>query len=102
MKRLLVIPSVPANVIGGKTALEKKFLDGMRYNRTVWEGPIRVLLRETPVPLTYRYEIDDPSTLPFELALVPQDHHICAIDLEGVDIVLASGDSHDQLHLADL
>jgi glycosyltransferase involved in cell wall biosynthesis len=61
-----------------------------------------VLLRETPVPLTYRYEIDDPSTLPFELALVPQDHHICAIDLEGVDIVLASGDSHDQLHLADL
>lgn len=102
MNRLLVIPSVTANVIGGKTVLEKKFLDGMRYNRTVWEGPIRVLLRESPVPLTYRYEIDDPAILPFELTLVPQGHRICGADLEGADVVLASGDSYDQLHLADL
>lgn len=98
---LLVITSARGRADGASVTLDKKFVEGMRYYTASWPGRTACLLRE-PNQGALFLDHFDPQDLPFGLLFRPANHHLTAADLEGYDVILASGDNPDYLHIAEL
>lgn len=101
MNRLLIISSAPATIVDGELFLDIKFIEGMRVYQTLWNGPVSCILklRSSTFPFGKIYE---PSTLPFNVNLIPAHKKIDEAQVNNSDIVLCDGDSHEYLHLAAL
>ena len=101
MSRLLMIAPAPVRQIGdGKVRLDVKFVAGMAFQAAQWDGPVTCLLRNTDhdIPFGDDYVMAD---LPFDLQIVPAGQPITVDMLQAGDVIAASADMHDALHLGD-
>ncbi|MCZ0964472.1 glycosyltransferase [Paracoccus benzoatiresistens] len=101
MPVLVLAPSVHVIAEEGRLRADDKFLSGLQRHAEVWEGPIRILLRTDTAPLPFS-RLVTKSDFPGEVHLLRADEPIRASHLAGADVVLASGDRHDQMELAPL
>jgi glycosyltransferase involved in cell wall biosynthesis len=101
MRKLLIISSAPAHLKNGKPFLDKKFIEGMQFYSTAWEGPVACILRESGNAFAFG-QVFDVDQLPFEVTILPKGSRIEAEALQGADVILCSGDNHEYLHLADV
>jgi glycosyltransferase involved in cell wall biosynthesis len=96
-----MIAPAPVRQIGdGKVRLDVKFAAGMAFQAAQWDGPVSCMLRVTDhdIPFGDDYDMAD---LPFDLQIVPADQPIRVDMLQAGDVIAASADMHDALHLAD-
>ena len=81
--------------------MNTKFATGTEQFVSAWPGPVDCLLPLRPAPDAFSAAVD-PANLPFGLRHRAPDHRIDAADLDGADVILASGDIHEYLHLVPL
>ena len=98
---LLVISSAPGSSEDGKLILDRKFVEGMKFYTKSWAGKTACLLRAPRSENLFTGQFD-PEDLPFAVHLRPAGHHLTADDLKDYQVILASGDNHEYLHVADL
>lgn len=100
---LLLCPSVGAWQIGNELYFDRKFHDGVLAYTTYWPGSICLAIRlATTMPPEFGLVQFDADRFPAKVTVIGPDEVIDASLLDGVDIVLASGDSFNGLHLAAL
>lgn len=98
---LLIITSARGKLDGKSALLDKKFVEGMRFYTASWPGRTSCLLRAPRQDALFLGSFN-PRSLPFGIEFRSADHHLNADDLEGYDVILASGDNPDYLHVAEL
>jgi colanic acid/amylovoran biosynthesis glycosyltransferase len=100
-RTLTIIPSVPVWIDGKYCIFDRKFYDGMLLYVNLWPGSVRCLLNVSDQPLpvfgVVRKAIED---LPFECRPVNLMAAIGLDDIVDSAVVIASGDSWDQLHIS--
>ena len=103
MTHLVITPSVPAWKTNNALIFDRKFYDGMLLYTEKWPGKITciITLSSAKLPEFGIATIND-SELPFECITLNANEPITAHHLQGASIVLASGDSDNQLHLSKL
>jgi glycosyltransferase involved in cell wall biosynthesis len=96
MRKLTIVSSSPAMIVDEKLFLDVKFVEGMRFYSRYWHGPVACLLksRSDVFPFSKAY---DPSDLPFEVVVIPNEVNISEKHLFDSDIIIASGDDHESL-----
>jgi glycosyltransferase involved in cell wall biosynthesis len=101
MAALLVVAPAPVIPRDDGLELDVKFVEGMRFYRERWDGPIGCLLSEgaPSIPFGRVYAREE---LPFALRVLGRGARPGPADLEGHDAVFGSADSHETLHLPDL
>jgi colanic acid/amylovoran biosynthesis glycosyltransferase len=100
---LLVIPSVPVWLQGNALSFDRKFYDGMALYAQKWPGNVSCLMAATTSPLPDFGVITKTDTeLPFTCITMSKNALITTEHLKGASLVLASGDSYDQLHISEL
>jgi colanic acid/amylovoran biosynthesis glycosyltransferase len=100
MSRLLMI--APAPVIeqaDGSLTLDVKFVEGMRLHVTEWGGPVTCVLQRgnSIIPFGGTYQ---SSELGFDIQIIDRDEPIPLLDLNANDLIFASADMSEVLHLA--
>lgn len=101
MPVLVLAPPVHVIPEEGRLRADDKFLSGLHRHAELWDGPLRLLLRVGAAPLPFSRLVTERD-FPGELRLLGPDEPIRAEHLEGADVVLASGDRHDQMDLTAL
>lgn len=101
MPVLVLAPPVHVIPEEGRLRADDKFLSGLHRHAELWDGPLRILLRAGTAPLPFSRLVTERD-FPGELRLLGPDEPVRAEHLEGADVVLASGDRHDQMDLAPL
>lgn len=100
---LLLCPSVGVWQIGNELYFDRKFHDGVLAYTTYWPGPFRLSIRlAKTTPPKFGLVQFDADRFPAKVTVIGSDRMIDSNLLDGVDIVLASGDSFDNFHLAIL
>ncbi|QUM72731.1 glycosyltransferase [Sphingopyxis granuli] len=100
MQNLLVISSTPVEVCGDDITLDDKFIEGMSYYSKLWAGNVGCLILDHDEKVSFGKKYD-VSKLPFTIKIKKKTESIDSKDIENFDIILASGDSSEQLFLAD-
>lgn len=100
---LTLLPSAPVWKAGDALVFDRKFYDGMLMHQGLWKGPLTcVAVRSTgPLPAFGTIE-KKPDDLPFRVVTRGPGEPIRSEHLRGSAVVLASGDSFDQFHVASL
>jgi len=101
MSVLVLAPSVHVIIEKGRLRADDKFLSGLQRHAELWDGRLRILLRTGAAPLPFSRIVTE-TDFPGELRLLGLDEPIRAEHLAGADVVLASGDRHDQMDMAPL
>jgi colanic acid/amylovoran biosynthesis glycosyltransferase len=100
---LLVIPSVPVWLHGNALSFDRKFYDGMALYAQKWPGKVSCLMVTTTAQLPdFGVVTKTDNELPFTCRTIEKSGLITAEHLKGASLVLASGDSYDQLHISEL
>ena len=100
---LLVIPSVPVWLRGNVLSFDRKFYDGMALYAQKWPGKVSCLMATSTSALPeFGVITKTDKELPFTCATLDKSALITAEHLKGASLVLASGDSFDQLHISKL
>lgn len=99
MPLLVLAPSVHIIAEDGRFRADSKFLSGLQRHAGMWDGPIRILLRVDTAPLPFSRLVTE-ADFPGQLHLLGPSEPIRAEHLAGADVLLASGDRHDQMDLA--
>ena len=100
---LLVIPSVPVWLQDNALSFDRKFYDGMALYAQKWPGKVSCLMTSTSSPLPdFGIVTKTDNELPFTCKTIEKSVLITAEHLKGASLVLASGDSYDQLHISGL
>ena len=100
---LFVIPSVPVWLDGDALAFDRKFYDGMLLYTQLWPGKVTCIMSITDTGLLEFGVVNkNVNEIPFECITLGKDKKVTAEQLKEASIVLASGDSHDQLHISTL
>lgn len=101
--RLTIIPSVPVWQEGPELLFDRKFYDGVIRYCQAWPGPVNCIMRKGTEGLPdFGIVRSKPDMLPFSCTPLASRTRIGEAQLAGSVIVLASGDAHDQLHIAGL
>ena len=101
---LLFCPAVPLWRHAGGLLLDRKFHEGLREYLRLWPGRIRLAMRVIDVdrwPSFGAVRIADPAE-DFDLVQLADNGSVRREHLDGVDVVLASADSHRNLRIARL
>ena len=102
-KTLLFSPSVGVWQIDDELYFDRKFHEGMMAYCACWPGPFRLVIRRVnTVPPQFGLVPFNAPMFPAQVEILQPDQLIDFDHLNGVDIVLASGDSVQDLHLADM
>lgn len=101
MPTLVLVPAVHVLAEDGKLRADEKFLSGLKCHIDMWDGPVRVVLRvETgKLPFSRLVSLEE---LPGDVRLLDADEPFTAEHIAGADVVLGSGDRHDQMELASI
>jgi glycosyltransferase involved in cell wall biosynthesis len=103
INKLTIIPSVPVWREGKTITFDRKFFDGILLYKNIWRGSITCICVEgegcIPSSDVVSKEMED---LPFDVCLLKAETVVDAVHLKDSDIVMASGDSHNQLHVSAL
>lgn len=98
-----LLPSVPVWVDGNNYIFDRKFFDGLKRYCDLWPGSINCIMRQavddTP---DFGLVIIEKTKLAFDLTLVSSCSEIMQSHLAESDIVLASGDNPELLHISRL
>lgn len=97
---LLIIPSVGCRSMATEVELDKKFVEGMALYCHLWKGPVRCLMRALPHAVSNYSAHYQQDLLPFRLDVITENEEICGYHLLGSAVVLASGDDHTHLKVA--
>jgi len=100
VQNLLVISSTPVEICGDDITLDDKFVEGMSYYSKFWAGNVGCLIldRNERVSFGKKYDL---GSLPFTIKIKKISETFDLADIENFDIILASGDSSDQLVLVN-
>lgn len=101
MPSLLMLP--PAPVIerpNGAVRLDVKFLEGMRLHASLWQDRFDCILRRGADAIPFGVDVNR-GELSYDVATLDPLETLAAGRLAGYDLVVASGDLHSELHLAD-
>jgi glycosyltransferase involved in cell wall biosynthesis len=100
---LIITPSVPVWAIDNSFIFDRKFYDGMLLYTQKWPGKISCIMSLSSEKLPeFGVVTIESDQLPFAFIALKNKQVITAEHLQGADIVLASGDADDQLHLSQL
>lgn len=102
-RTLMLCPSVGVWQIGEELYFDRKFYVGVLSYIRDWPGSFRLAIRRVKTaPPQFGLVQYKADIFPARVAIMESDEVIDSSLLDGVDIVLASGDSFDNLHLAAL
>lgn len=100
---LIITPSVPVWKIDNAFIFDRKFYDGMLLYTQKWSGKISCIMSLSSEKLPeFGVVTLESDQLPFTCIALKNKQAITAEHLHGADIVLASGDADNQLHLSQL
>jgi colanic acid/amylovoran biosynthesis glycosyltransferase len=100
---LLIIPSVPVWQQGKSLIFDRKFYDGVTLYAQKWPGKVSCLMETTTSQFPEFGAINKTTQeLPFSCITIEKGELINTEHLKDASLVLASGDSHDQLHISRL
>jgi glycosyltransferase involved in cell wall biosynthesis len=101
---LAVVPAVPVwTRDGDQLVFDRKFFDGMLAYCKEWQGSVSCVMRESDGPEPPFGTISPARReIPFDLKVLRLGERVAASHLAGASVVLASGDTFDQLHVARL
>jgi colanic acid/amylovoran biosynthesis glycosyltransferase len=100
---LLVIPSVPVWPQGNGLSFDRKFYDGMVLYAQKWPGKVSCLMTSSSSHLPdFGIVTKTDKELPFTCRIIDKGSLITTEHLKCASLVLASGDSYDQLHISGL
>ena len=100
---LVITPSVPVWKNGDSLIFDRKFYDGISLYVKMWPGDVSCIMStgKSGLPKFGVVKINQ-SELPFRCVILDVDELIGINHLDGASIVLASGDSFNQLHVSKL
>lgn len=102
-KVLAITPSVPVWIDSEEILFDRKFYDGMLEYKKEWAGSINCVIRKSNSPLpSFGIVRKKASETPFQLTILQENEIVTYEHLKNASIVLASGDSFDQLHISAL
>jgi glycosyltransferase involved in cell wall biosynthesis len=102
-QHLIITPSVPVWMIDNSFIFDRKFYDGMLLYTQKWSGKISCIMSLSSDKLPeFGVVTLENDQLPFTCIALKNKQIITAEHLHGADIVLASGDADNQLHLSQL
>ncbi len=98
---LVILPSVPVWRDGNTLSFDRKFYDGMMLYKKMWPGAIKCIMNaeESNLP-DFGIVTLKSDELEFGCEVLKKDEYVNAGHLLSADIVLASGDSFDQLQIS--
>jgi colanic acid/amylovoran biosynthesis glycosyltransferase len=100
---LVITPSVTAWKTRNALIFDRKFYDGMLLYVQKWPGKITCIMSISSAKLPeFGTATINNSDLPFTCITLDHNELIAAHHLQGASIVLASGDSDNQLHLSKI
>lgn len=101
--RLTIIPSVPVWKEGEILCFDRKFYDGLLLYTRFWPGPVSCVMSAGRSGLPDFGVIEKRADeLPFTCIVIDEGTIVGIEHLTDTDIVMASADAHDQLHIAAL
>ncbi len=100
---LLICPSVPVWSINNKYYFDRKFYDGFLSYCNNWQGIVRLVMEVTDTtPPKFGLNLYDVKSFPAELIIINKNELISAAHIKGADVVLASGDNFNNLHISEI
>lgn len=100
---LMLCPTVGIWQIGSEFYFDRKFYDGILAYTSYWPGSFRLVMRlSTSIPPQFGLVKFNKNTFPAKVAVIGPEEMIGYSHLDGVDVVMASGDSFKDFHLAAL
>lgn len=100
---LTIIPSVPVWKKGETLCFDRKFYDGIVLYTKFWPGPLTLVMALNSGELPDFGVVEArPGELLFTCIVLKENELVGGEHIAGANIVLASADAHDQLHLATL
>ncbi|NTU52434.1 MAG: glycosyltransferase [Chlorobiaceae bacterium] len=100
---LAIIPSVPVWQKGEKLLFDRKFYDGLQLYTRFWPGGVSCVMSSTQSALPDFGVIEKlPTELPFTCIVIGEHETVRTEHINSADIVMASADAHNQLHIAAL
>jgi len=102
-RTLVVVPSVRIWFDGTDYVLDRKYFDGMQLYARLWPGRVRCIMSvsSAPMPAFGLVSVSLDNAL-FDITVLEAGEPVRAEHLGDAVAVLASGDSHDHLHLSRL
>lgn len=98
---LTIIPSVAVWVEGEYCIFDRKFYDGILLYVKLWPGSVRCVINVSDQPLpVFGIVKKSIKDLPFECRPVSSMTAVGFDDIVDSAVVMASGDSYDQLHIS--
>jgi len=100
---LIVIPSVPVWVDNENLIFDRKFYDGMILFVKYWIGSLQCIVSITKSSMPdFGLIIKKEIELPFQCIFLNEKEKVAINHIENAAIILASGDSFNQLHISKL
>ncbi len=100
---LLICPSVPVWSINNKYYFDRKFYDGFLSYCNNWQGTVRLVMEVTDTkPPQFGLNLFDIKLFPAELIIISKNELLSADHMKGADVVLASGDNFNNLHISEI
>ena len=102
-KILAITPSVPVWSDGESILFDRKFYDGMLVYKNEWPGMLSCIMHKSSSPLpSFGIVQKKMNEIPFNLTILNENEKITYNHIKNASIVLASGDSFNQLHISKL
>ncbi len=100
---LLLCPSVGIWQVNGDLFFDRKFYDGVMAYVTKWPGEVKLAIRlATITPPSFGLVLFDEEKFPVEVTVLTSEEMVDPKHLVGIDIVFASGDEYQNLHLSKI
>ncbi len=102
-KHLVITPSVPVWIDGERLVFDRKFYDGILLYKKLWQGKITCVMRTTNASLPAFGAVSmDKNDIPFSCLTLSCNEIVKDKHIRDANVVLASGDSFNQLHISRL
>jgi colanic acid/amylovoran biosynthesis glycosyltransferase len=94
MRNLVVISSTPAMLLDDKLFLDIKFVEGMRFYASIWNGPVTCILKlqDNSFPFGRLFSREELS---FDVRLISNNRGVDRYNIGEADLVLVSGEDYD-------
>lgn len=103
LPKLLIAPSVPVWTDGDGYIFDRKFYDGMCLYAELWQGRVACVMNTSPAaPPPFGLVRKKDDEMPFAFQAIGPDERLNENHLNGVSIVLASGDNAKSFHISGL
>ncbi len=100
---LTIIPSVGVWIDENVVKFDRKFYDGMLQYVKEWKGTVSCILHKSNETLpSFGIVSKTKKEIPFQLIILSDNEKIGYNHIKNTSIILASGDSFDQLHISRL